>query len=724
LSASWSANTITISGTPTPTNGTFNYTITLTGGCGTVTKTGTIIISFPNTIILGSAAGTNSQTICINTSITPTSYNTTDATGATVTGLPAGLSGIWSSNVYTISGAPTVSGTYTYTVTTTGGCGVASITGRYNVTPANTFTLTSAAGTNTQSVCVNSSLANITYSTTGATNVTVTGLPTGVTSSWAANVLTISGTPTATGTYNYTMTTIGGCGPTTATGTITVKRNTITLSSAAGTDSQTVCLNSAITNITFATTGATGATISGLPADVTGSWSGNVYTISGSPSLIGTYNYTITLTGGCDIITRSGVIKVNPASNVGTASAASSSICPGGSASLTLTDFTGNLVWQQSTNGTTWTDVTTGTGINSLTYTTQALNTNYSYRAKAINGNCSAENSNVVSIDILPTPNAPVISSANVTKFCNSDSVKLSSNIVTGLVWYNNDVAITSQSAGTYYAKASGTYSAKVFLAGCPSPNSNVITIDKIELPISPVVSDISLCKDATPVTLNAVGTAGNKVLWYGTNATGGTSSTTANSITTNAIGTSNYYVSQISTFGCESIRAKIAVNINPVPSSPTITRNNTNNLISSYSYGNTWYREQVKLADTSNMIKPVEQGNYTVKVLVNNCSSSFSIPYFFINTVTDITNLNQSEFIKIYPNPIVNDLKINFSLAKYQKVNVAIYSSTSGGKIIDLMNKESGMNIDVRNLAPGTYIVIISSTDNQVIYTQKILKL
>ena len=724
LSASWSANTITISGTPTPTNGTFNYTITLTGGCGTVTKTGRIVISFPNTITLGSAAGTNSQTICINTSITPTSYNTTDATGATVSGLPTGLSGTWSSNVYTISGAPSASGTYTYTVTTTGGCGVASITGRYSVTPANTFTLTSAAGTNTQSVCVNSSLANITYATTGATNVTVTGLPTGVTSSWAANVLTISGTPTATGTFNYTMTTIGGCGPTTATGTITVKRNTITLSAAAGTDSQTVCLNSAITNITFATTGATGATISGLPADVTGSWSGNVYTISGSPSLIGTYNYTITLTGGCDIITKSGVIKVNPASNVGTASAASSSICPGGSASLTLTDFTGNLVWQQSTNGTTWTDVTTGTGINSLTYTTQALNTNYSYRAKAINGNCSAENSNVVSIDILPTPTAPVISSTNVTKFCNGDSVKLSSNIATGLVWYNNDVAINTQSAGTYYAKASGTYAAKVFVAGCPSPNSNVITIDKIELPISPIVSDISLCKDATPVTLNAVGTAGNKILWYGTNATGGTSSTTANSITTNAIGTTNYYVSQISTVGCESIRAKIAVNINPVPTSPTITRNNTNNLISSYTSGNTWYREQVKLADTSNMIKPIEQGNYTVKVLVNNCSSSFSIPYFFINTVTDITNLNQNEFIKIYPNPIVNDLKINFSLVKYQKVNVAIYSSTSGGKIIDLMNKESGMNIDVRNLAPGTYIVIISSTENQVIYTQKILKL
>jgi len=724
LSASWSANTITISGTPTPTSGTFNYTITLTGGCGTVTKTGTIIISFPNTITLGSAAGTNSQTICINTSITPTSYNTTDATGATVTGLPAGLSGLWSNNVYTINGIPTASGTYSYTVTTTGGCGVASTTGKYIVTPSNTFTLTSATGTNTQTVCVNKAISNITYTTTGATNVTVTGLPSGVTSSWAANILTISGTPTANGTFNYTMTTIGGCGPITATGTITVKRNTITLSSAAGTDSQTICINSAITNITFATTGATGATISGLPANVIGSWSGNVYTISGTPSLFGTFNYTITLTGGCDVVTKSGVIQVNPVSIMGTASAASSSICPNSSASLTLSDFTGNLVWQQSINGTTWTDVTSGTGINSLNYTTQALNTNYSYRAKEINGNCSAGISNVVNITILATPTAPEISNANITKFCNGDSVKLSSTIATGLAWYNNDVLIPAQTASTYYVKATGTYSAKVFVSGCPSANSNIIKIDRIESPITPVVTDVSLCKDATPITLNAIASTGNTLLWYGTNATGGTSSTNANSITTSAIGTSNYYVSQISTFGCESIRVKIAVNIYGIPSAPSITRDNTNNLISSYTYGNTWYKDQVKLADTTNMIKPVEQGSYTVKAIVNTCPSSFSMPYFYLNSVTDITNLNQNEFIKIYPNPIVSDLKINFSLTKFQKVNVSIYSSTTGGKIIDLMNKESGMIIDVRNLISGTYIVIIRSKDNQVIYTQKIMKL
>ena len=114
-------------------------------------------------------------------------------------------------------------------------------------------------------------------------------MPAGVTGSWAGNTVTIFGTPTASGTFNYTVTTTGGCPPATTTGTITVTPlNTI----APGTN-QTVCINSAITNITLATTGATGATFSSLPTGVTGSWAGNTATIFGTPTASGTFNYTV-----------------------------------------------------------------------------------------------------------------------------------------------------------------------------------------------------------------------------------------------------------------------------------------------------------------------------------------------------------------------------------------------------------------------------------------------
>ena len=327
VSGSWAANVVTISGTPTVAGAALTYTVTLTGGCGTVTATGTITVSANNTVTLSSAAGTDAQTVPITTPITNITYATTGATGATVTGLPPGVTGSWAANVVTISGSPTsaAGSPYTYTVTLTGGCGTVTTTGTITVTTC-AVTLTSAPGTNAQSVCNNTAITNITYATVGATGATFSGLPPGVTGIWLADVVTISGTPTATAVYNYTVTQVGGaCNSTVANGTITVTGfNTVTLSSAAGTDAQTVCINTPITNITYATTVATGATVTGLPAGVTGAWAANVVTISGTPTASGTFNYTVNLTGGggCGTITANGTITVTPANTITLSSAA------------------------------------------------------------------------------------------------------------------------------------------------------------------------------------------------------------------------------------------------------------------------------------------------------------------------------------------------------------------------------------------------------------------
>jgi hypothetical protein len=322
VTGTWVANVLTISGTPS-VSGTFNYTVNLSGGCGTVSTTGSIVVTPSSSVSLTSAAGTNSQTPCINTAITNITYATTGATGATVSGLPTGVTGTWTANVLTISGTPSASGTFNYTVNLSGGCGTVSTTGSIVVSPLKTVALSSAAGTNAQTPCINSAITNITYATTGATGATVAGLPTGVTGTWAANVLTISGTPSASGTFNYTINLTGGCGTVSTAGSIVVTPlKTVTLSSASGTNSQTPCINTAITNITYATTGATGASVSGLPTGVTGTWASNVFTIAGTPSASGTFNYTVNLTGGCGTVSATGSIVVTPASSVSLTSVA------------------------------------------------------------------------------------------------------------------------------------------------------------------------------------------------------------------------------------------------------------------------------------------------------------------------------------------------------------------------------------------------------------------
>ncbi|MFT3796661.1 T9SS type B sorting domain-containing protein [Flavobacterium sp.] len=325
VTANFVAGVLTISGTPTAT-GTFNYTVTTSGGCGVASLNGTITVNQAATIALTSAAGTTNQNICINTAINAITYAVANgATGATVTGLPAGITGSFAAGVFTISGTATASGTFNYTVTTTGGCGSDSETGTITIFGAATLTLTSAAATTNQTLCVNTPIANITYAAAnGATGATASGLPTGVTGSFAAGIFTISGTPTVSGTFNYSVTTTGGCASDTENGTITVNPDvTLTLTSAAATTNQTVCGSTAIANITYAYgNGATGTTVLGLPTGVSGSAVAGVFTISGTPTASGTFNYTVTTTGGCASASLSGTIIVGANATIALTSAA------------------------------------------------------------------------------------------------------------------------------------------------------------------------------------------------------------------------------------------------------------------------------------------------------------------------------------------------------------------------------------------------------------------
>lgn len=124
-------------------------------------------------------------------------------------------------------------------------------------------------------------------------------------------------------------------------GTFTLYLNTVnntsTLSSASGTNAQTICLNSSITGISYNTKGATGASFSGLPTGVSGSWNNNIITISGTPSVVGTFNYTASLTGGCGSVSSTGTITVNPIVSAITSITGNSNIIAGTTETYSIT---------------------------------------------------------------------------------------------------------------------------------------------------------------------------------------------------------------------------------------------------------------------------------------------------------------------------------------------------------------------------------------------------
>jgi gliding motility-associated-like protein len=322
VSATWKNDVVTITGKPTK-NGEYKYFIPLTGGCGADSAKGTITVDTLNTVgpMIGLAKS------CINVPLSPISHLTTGVTGIQndgvpgANGLPAGVSGTWRNDSIIIGGMPITSGTFPYNIPVLGGCGGGVASGTIVIKPDNTITLFSNVGTDNQSPCINQPIIHIVYKTTGATGAIVNGLPIGVNGDWrvsgADSIVTISGSPSVTSItpFQYDIQLIGGCGNATAKGTIDViSSNVITLTSGSGSDQQQVCEGYAIAPITYTTKGATGATFSGLPTGVTGTWSNNQISISGapSPSSAVPYTYTITITGGCGTVETTGTITVTP----------------------------------------------------------------------------------------------------------------------------------------------------------------------------------------------------------------------------------------------------------------------------------------------------------------------------------------------------------------------------------------------------------------------------
>jgi hypothetical protein len=115
-SGEWGRNS-TITGL---SNGSHTIEVRDAHGC-TTTATATVSAGASATLTLASDPGTDAQTVFSNAPLAEIRYTVGgDAKGAEATGLPTGLSASYASGVFKISGTPTQSGTFKYTVTTSG----------------------------------------------------------------------------------------------------------------------------------------------------------------------------------------------------------------------------------------------------------------------------------------------------------------------------------------------------------------------------------------------------------------------------------------------------------------------------------------------------------------------------------------------------------------------------------------------------------------------------
>jgi hypothetical protein len=176
---------------------------------------------------------------------------------------------------------------------------------------------------------------------------------------------------------------------------------------------------------------------------------------------------------------------------------------------------------------------------------------------------------------------------------------------------------------------------------------------------------------------------------------------------------------------GCSKFSDSVLFKSYSLPTTPTISRDTSNSLISSASIGNIWYKDGAAIKDTTQKIKlsdPSNVGSYTVKTTQNGCVSALSSPYYFL--VTDVVNLSANEFIKLAPNPFINQLNFDFVVKGYQRLNIEVYDIATGTRVASRQNLTAGMPIMLGQLSAGTYIIKVSSNDNKIVQQFKMVKL
>jgi len=180
-------------------------------------------------------------------------------------------------------------------------------------------------------------------------------------------------------------------------------------------------------------------------------------------------------------------------------------------------------------------------------------------------------------------------------------------------------------------------------------------------------------------------------------------------------------FVTRIDSLGCIISSDTIQIKKYGIPGAPTLSRDTANFLLSGAA-GTTWYKDGSAITDTAQKYKPTAAGSYTAKTTTNGCTSVMSAAYYYL--VTDIINLSKDEFIKLAPNPFVNQLNFDFIVKGYQKLNIEVYDVATGTKVANQQNITAGTQIQLSQLARGTYIVRVTSNDNKIAQQFKMVKL
>jgi gliding motility-associated-like protein len=518
-----------------------SYYVVVTGTCGTVTSsTVTLTVNQPVAI----TAQPISAVVCSGSVATLT-------VGATGTS----LSYQW----YNASGAITGATAATYTTTAAGSyfVVVSNVCGREISSEAVVTVNTNTAITTQPAsvrVCVGSSAS-----------FSVTAIGTNLTYQWFNGSTAITGATSSAYTINNTATSNSGNYSVVVTGTCgTVTSSTVTLTVdqpvaiTAQPVSAVVCSGSVAT----LTVAASGTSLSYQWYNASGAITGATaatYTTTAAGS------YFVIVSNSCgQVISSVAAVTLNTNTSIITQPAAVT-VCPGSSASFSVTAIGTNLTYQ-------WFNGTTAiTGATSSVFTVNNVQTsnagNYSV---VVSGTCGTVTSSAVALTV-PVPTVAVTSNSADNILCQGQTVVLTATGGATYLWYRNGTQITGAVGATLSATTPGEYSVRSINAtGCQSVSVATIVITQLDRPRADFTYDAFCRQFPIRFTNTSVTTNAGAVTYVWTDNAGNTSTLINPVFTYNVAGPINMTLSVTPT-RCPMNRDSITKSIALVSAAPGV---------------------------------------------------------------------------------------------------------------------------------------------------------
>lgn len=547
-------------------------------------STGSFLLTYTVTDYNG-CTGTSSATMTVHpnptASITPSPATTCAGVDLVLNGNPAGGSGIYTSNIWTGSGAGALADSTTVTPVYNSSAGSYTLT--YIVTDSK-----GCSGTGSTTIIVNENPSAVVTpspaNVCAGNDVVLNGNPSGGTGTYTTHLWSgagsgslIAGSTSASPTFNnsiagnysltYSVTDNNGC-INSAGIIVTVNENPVASISPSPAET---CIGSDLI-------------LNGNPSGGSGVYTINDWTGAGAASLTsgvttssptfnsataGTYSidYSVTDNNGC-VGAASATIIVN-ANPTATFSPSPAIVCAGVDLVLSGNPAGGSGIYVFNS----WTDtgavsLISGDSTFAPTFNNSvAGNYPLTYTVTDNNG-CSGSVSGSVTVNSAP----PTPSASSPSAYCAGNTIADLTAGGTGgtLTWYNDSGLTSIVGSGSPFSSGATnntTFYVTETVSGCQSL-ATPVTITVNPLPVAPLASSpASYCQGSLVADLTAAG-AGGIYTWYSdaglTNQVG-----TGSSFSSGATSTTTYYVTE-TIAGCQGPATSVTISINPLPAAPS----------------------------------------------------------------------------------------------------------------------------------------------------------